>query len=496
MDICMMQVFNMSCQAGIIICIILIVRQIFHWIKVPKKFSYCLWLIPFFRMICPWTVESIFSLMPIKFINRGIQQVLNLTAAGEDDTVWQAVQYMQTIAPLFGNQGLAGTTPTTIVHATSAGSDTARFWMTLMGIIWLTGSCLFLFYCMVSYWRLKRKLTCSICMEDNIYLADYIDTPFVLGVWKPRIYLPSDLQSREMPYVIAHEQVHIRRKDYLIKILAFMIVSIHWFNPLAWIAFFYMGKDMELSCDEMVLKQFGMDCRNEYASVLLELTTGKKQLFGTPLAFGEGDTKGRVHNIMEYKKPVMIVVIFAVLALIALAVGLLTLPKSDGDLPGANPGVLTKDSNHSEQNSETSEEELHNTEEEWRTKEEVESESEEAMLNSSTYALSIRQETLTASGADIVIYNQSKEEILCGEYFYIDSWEGEEWKPVSCKDGVEFKDIGYSIMAEGTLEKSIDWNTLYGELEPGIYLLRVPISVPNDEGGYETVELGTHFSLN
>lgn len=470
MDICMMQVFNMSCQAGIIICIVLIVRQIFNWIKVPKKFSYCLWLIPFFRMICPWTVESIFSLMPIKFINRGIQHI--------------------------NNQIVVGMASTTIGPAAPTGSDTVRFWMTLMGIIWLSGSCLVLFYCMVSYWRLKRKLICSICMKDNIYLADYIDTPFVLGVWKPRIYLPSDLQSREMLYVIAHEQVHIRRRDYLIKLLAFMIVSIHWFNPLAWIALFYMGKDMELSCDEMVLKQFGMDCRNEYASVLLELTTGKKQLFGTPLAFGEGDTKGRVHNIMEYKKPVMIVVIFAVLALIALAVGLLTLPKSDGDLPGANPGVLTKDSNHSEQSSETSEEELHNTEEEWRTKEEVESESEEAMLNSSTYALSIRQETLTASGADIIIYNQSKEEILCGEYFYIDSWEGEEWKPVSCKDGVEFKDIGYSIMAEGTLEKSIDWNTLYGELEPGIYLLRVPISVPNDEGGYETVELGTHFSLN
>lgn len=520
------QVLNMSYQAGIIICIVLIMRQIFHWIRVPKRFSYMLWLIPFFRMLCPWTVESRFSFMPIRFMNRGIQGILNRTAVSESNAVQQALPYIPDMESGLNNPFAGETIPVTTVPAASAGSDAVWSWISLAGIIWLTGMFLILLFSVISYWRLKRNLSCSVCIKDNIYLTDYIETPFVLGVWKPRIYLPSGIQNREFRYVIAHEQVHIRRRDYLIKIAAFVIVSIHWFNPLAWVAFIYMGKDMELSCDEMVLKQFGPDCRTEYASVLLELTVGKHRLSGTPLAFGEGDTKGRVHNIMKYKKPITIVVVFAVLALLALAVGLLTLPKSEGNTPEPQGNILdsSEAANSSEQNKESEIEELENAaaSDESVNKAQMDRELEEKnrisggedidkktmeeelmnqwkasdeMLNSGLYALAIKEDTLTASGGEITIHNHSEQEIQCGDYYYIDSWNGSEWIPAPCNDDVAFHDIAYSIQTEGTWEKSLDWNLLYGELEPGIYLLRVLISVPKDEGEYETVELGVHFTI-
>lgn len=309
--------WNMSFQAGIVICVVLLVRAVFSFAKVPKKFAYVLWMLPFLRLICPWSVESVFSLIPKQAEQVSTRQIQS------------AVFYMDS---MIGNTDLTqiegNSMQENVMTVTANHTHTASAGVMLAGTIWILGMLLLFLYSVISYWKLKGKLVGSICMKGNIYFADHIETPFVLGVLKPVIYVPSDMEKQDLSYVIAHEQTHIHRKDYLIKIAAFFVTCVYWFNPFVWIAYLYMGKDMEMSCDEAVMQKLGTDCKAAYANTLLELTAGRKRISGIPLAFGEGNTKDRIKNIMKYKKPWIAGIIFAVAILIILAVGLLTNPKS------------------------------------------------------------------------------------------------------------------------------------------------------------------------
>jgi len=165
-------------------------------------------------------------------------------------------------------------------------------------------------------------------LRDNIYLADEIHSPFVMGLFRPKIYLPSEMEEREQSYIILHEQHHIRRLDHIAKALAFAALCIHWFNPLVWAAFILSGKDMEMSCDEAVVRKLGPEIRGDYSASLLSLATGKHIMAGMPLDFGEGNTKDRIKNLASWKKPALWVVLVAVIACAALAVCLLTNPKA------------------------------------------------------------------------------------------------------------------------------------------------------------------------
>ena len=140
-------------------------------------------------------------------------------------------------------------------------------------------------------------------MEDNIYLADYIPSPFVMGLFRPKIYLPSTLTETERGYILRHEQYHLRRRDHVVKLLSFLALCVHWFNPLVWAAFILAGKDMEMSCDEAVVRELGEDIRADYSASLLSLATGRRIVAGMPLAFGEGDTGGRIRNLLNWKRP-------------------------------------------------------------------------------------------------------------------------------------------------------------------------------------------------
>jgi len=160
--------------------------------------------------------------------------------------------------------------------------------------IWILGIIVLLSYSLVSVLILKKHLKSAQHVERNIYLAKNLKTPFVLGIIKPRIYLPVGLSENEKNYILIHEQTHIRRKDHIIKVMAFLILSVHWFNPLVWIAFMLMGTDMELSCDERVLKEINEDIKKPYASSLLSLAAHKHILNGNPLAFGEENVSHRI----------------------------------------------------------------------------------------------------------------------------------------------------------------------------------------------------------
>ena len=312
----LLQLWNMSVQISFVIGVVLLVRILFQLARLPKRYSYVLWAIPFLRLCLPFQPESSFSLLPAKSISSG------KPAAGY---VWRnAVSAVNEVIDTSGVAVQAGGSDF------SAGGS--RTWMQvgiiLAGVIWLVGVMLLFTYSVISCVRLKKSLTCSLRLEENIYLADEAKTPFVFGVFKPRIYLPSDIQESELAFVIAHERTHIRRKDHIIKLIAFFITCIYWFHPLVWLAYFLMGKDMEMACDEAVLGQFGERAKKEYASVLLAQTAGRRRIVGVPLAFGEGNTKKRITNIMKYRKPFVITVAVAVVALVVLAVGLLTNPAS------------------------------------------------------------------------------------------------------------------------------------------------------------------------
>ncbi len=311
MEAFFISLLNRSYQAAMVICIILAVRLLFRLLQVPRKYTCMLWAIPLFRLVFPFSIESIMSLLPTK------EPLL------PPDIGYMAKPRIVTgsaYVDVLISQALPAATP-------EASVNPMQVWLFVLRLIWLAGVTACLVYSMVSYICLKRKLRCSIHFGKNIFLADYIGTPFVLGILRPRIYLPSSLEAAGREYVLAHERMHIKRGDHLYKMAAFLITVLHWFNPLAWAAFALLGRDIETACDEAVMKQYGEECRKEYARTLLGCAAGRK-LKGVPLAFSEGSPKERIRHILRYKKPLLGLSALAAAAVILLAAGLICNPPS------------------------------------------------------------------------------------------------------------------------------------------------------------------------
>ena len=318
------KLLNMSLTAGVVIVFVLLLRLVLR--KAPKVISYALWGIVLFRLLCPVAVESEFSLFG--FWDTPVAESGTLTSRIEyvpDHLVYTKYPYMA--SPVSGVDHVTGNVFPQSGEEPDA--DPLKAPMTIVGCVWIAGMLVMVLYAMVSYIRLRRKLITASLLRDNIYLADEIEFPFVMGLLRPKIYLPSSMAEQEQPYILMHEQHHIRRRDPVIKALAFLALCIHWFNPLVWVAFIMAGKDMEMSCDEAVVRKMGTGILADYTASLLSLATGKHIIAGMPLAFGEGDTKGRIRNLANWKKPTVWVILGGIFAGIALAVCLLTNPKQD-----------------------------------------------------------------------------------------------------------------------------------------------------------------------
>ena len=210
--------------------------------------------------------------------------------------------------------------------------------MHAVALVWAAGMAGMMLYSVMQYLALRRRLVGSVQLKGNIYLADQIDTAFVVGLVRPKIYLPSGVPEKERYYILAHEQHHICRGDHIIKLLAYLALCIHWFNPLVWIAFVLAIRDMEMSCDEAVIKKLGEEIRADYSASLLRLATHKKILSGMPLAFGEGDTKGRVLNMAKWKKPKVWVSFLCVLVCVIVLVACALNPATPDTLKSGNFG--------------------------------------------------------------------------------------------------------------------------------------------------------------
>ncbi len=326
-----LQVLNMSFTAGVVIVLVLAARLALK--KAPKVFSYALWSVVLFRLVCPFSFESILSLLPTK-INPIAQDIVYARIPQIDTGV---VAINQAV-----NAALPPATP-------AASVNPLQIWMFVASWIWLLGTAALLLYSLVTLVRLIRHLRHATPYKDRLFLSDRIDTAFVLGVFRPKIYLPANLSADERAHILLHEETHIRRLDHVVKLLSFIVLCVHWFNPLVWLAFFASGKDMEMSCDEAVIRRLGGDVKKTYATSLLTLATGRRIVGGTPLAFGEGDTKGRIKNVLHYKKPALWAAVAAIIAVIGLVVGLISNPKTDhpqaGDAgsSGVNAVILAID---------------------------------------------------------------------------------------------------------------------------------------------------------
>ncbi|MGN0401708.1 MAG: M56 family metallopeptidase [Acetatifactor sp.] len=358
-----LQILNMSITAGIIILVVLLVRVLLK--KAPKIFSYALWGIVLFRLLCPISFSSsvsVFNLMKHPKVNSGeitfvINEQIRNTAEGNRDQneYTNLTPHIPEYVGFNGHESLKEE----VFEGNSFGIDAEKNaneivegneqledgfadkdsnvmkdnhlnsgWLYFLCTIWILGIFVLVSVNAIRYIRLRKKVSASLQLRENIYLCDDIQTPFCLGVINPKIYLPSILEKEEMEYIILHERHHIKRLDHVVKLLAFFALCIHWFNPLVWVAFSFAGRDMEMSCDEAIMREMDKDIRAQYSASLLHLATGRKVLMSSTLSFGEGNPKQRIKNIMNYKKPAFWVILVSITGCILVAITLLSNPIS------------------------------------------------------------------------------------------------------------------------------------------------------------------------
>lgn len=311
----LIKVFNMSVAACWLAIAVMILRPLLR--KAPKYVNCALWALVGIRLICPFSIQSALSLIP------------------SANTVTVAPQ------PIINSNPPLSVTPTTPVTdlaiQVNYGSSvvlpsTADGYLTVLSIIWLAGIAAMLIYMMVSYLRIYLQVREATPIRGKVWECDQVHSPFILGLFRPRIYLPSDMSSADATYVIAHEQAHLRRLDHLWKPLGFLILTLHWFNPLMWVAYILLCRDIELACDERVIKQMGTEIKKDYSNALINCSLPRKMITACPLAFGEVGVKQRIKSVLSYKKPAFWVIVVAIILLSATAVCFLTNPLAPRDL--------------------------------------------------------------------------------------------------------------------------------------------------------------------
>lgn len=309
------QVLNMSMTASVMIVLVILARLVLR--RAPKIYSYVLWSVVLFRLLCPVSLPSPVSLLGM--LDAPVTENVGLTTSVayiQPETAFRMVRPPeQAESQVQPEVEISEPLETNKIDR----KDTISL-PDVLAVIWLTGAGCLLLLGVGNYLRFRRRLRCAWKLDGNVYLLDHMDTAFVAGFFSPKIYLPSDLPKDQTAYIVAHERCHIRRLDPLTRLLAFTAVCLHWFNPLVWLAFVLSGKDMEMSCDEAVIRQLGPGIRGAYSQSLLNLAAGRRLFPGAPLAFGEGDTGSRIRNLAAWRKPkIGISILCLVLSLAILA---------------------------------------------------------------------------------------------------------------------------------------------------------------------------------
>lgn len=316
---------NRSISVGWLILAVLVLRLLLK--KAPRWTICLLWVLVAVRLLCPISVESALSLIPSAetFSVSNLQYETPQISSGLDSvdsvvnpvlkTVF-AVDPADSAAPLY-------------------------VWTEVVGAVWAVGVAVLLLYALLSAQRLRREVREAVCLRDNIWVGDEVRSPFLLGVLRPRIYLPSGLAEEHQATVIAHERAHLARRDHWWKPLGFLTLAVYWFNPLCWAAYLLLCRDIELACDERVIRQMELNERKAYSHALLDCGVRRHSVLVCPLAFGEVGVKERVKNVLNYKKPTFWVIAAAVVACAVVAVCFLTNPKEETVVPSGTGALVS-----------------------------------------------------------------------------------------------------------------------------------------------------------
>lgn len=329
MDDVFLKLVNLSISASWLILAVLVLRFVLK--KAPKWVMPLLWGVVALRLVCPFSIESALSLIPSA--ETIPSEIVTETR--------EPVLYEQATLDIVTNPTL----PSAAEVPVGVSRQQAQVDFNIYSVLWLAGMAALLVHALVSAGKLKRKLATAILLRDNIYESEFVDSPFVFGVVKPNIYLPMHMDEGTAAYVIAHERAHLARRDHWWKVLGYLVLALHWFNPLVWVAYILFCRDIELACDEKVVKGLDGAARADYSQALLSCAAPKRAVAACPLAFGEGNIKTRVKSALHYKKPAFWVAAAAVLAVVIVAVCFLTNPRPDINaetLLGTSRGEITR----------------------------------------------------------------------------------------------------------------------------------------------------------
>ena len=307
-----LSIVNMSISASWIVLAVLLLRLLLK--KAPKWITVLLWGIVAIRLICPFSIESVMSLIPSA---ETITKAPNAPRPHFESGV--------TIIDNQVNDYLGGHYYEGVTRPTGHFVDIT----TILAIVWLVGIVVLLTYTIISYFRVKNKIGTAVLLRDNIYQSENVVSPFVLGIIKPKIYLPFNMNEQDMEHVIAHENAHIHRKDHWWKPFGFLVLTLHWFNPLMWLGYVLLCRDIELACDEKVVKEFNNEQKADYSQALLTCSVNRRIIAACPLAFGEVGVKNRVKSVLNYKKPAFWIILIAIVASVVFAVCFLTNPATN-----------------------------------------------------------------------------------------------------------------------------------------------------------------------
>ena len=305
-----LKIVNMSISASWVVIAVLTLR--FCLKKAPKWVNVLLWGIVAVRMVFPFSIESVLSLIP------SAETISPSIMMEQSPSVQTGVPALNHVI----NPVISGS----FTPAPGASANPLQIWIPVLAGIWLFGIAALFLYSAVSYWRLRRKVCEAVILRGNIYQSEKVCSPFVLGIIRPKIYLPYHMDSREVGHVIAHEQTHIRRKDHWWKPLGFLLLTTHWFNPLMWLSYILLCQDIELACDEKVIRKMSNEQRADYTQALVACSVDRRLITACPLAFGEIGVKERVKSVMNYKKPAFWIVLASVIVCAVIAVCFLTNP--------------------------------------------------------------------------------------------------------------------------------------------------------------------------
>lgn len=308
-----LNIVNMSISASWVVLAVLLLRFLLK--KAPKWITVLLWGIVAVRLICPFTLESAVSLIPsAETINPEI-------TSGASPQINSGISMI--------NSRVNTAIDESFVSDSASGATALQTLVPILSAVWVLGIAAMLLYAAVSFFKVKRRVGTAVLFSGNIYRSENVASPFVLGVVKPKIYLPFNIDDDDLPLVIAHEKAHIRRKDNLWKPLGFLLLALYWFNPLMWLAYVLLCRDIEFACDEKVVKELSAEQKADYSQALLTCSVNRRMIAACPVAFGEVGVKDRVKSVLNYKKPAFWIIIAAVVASVVAAVCFLTNPAAN-----------------------------------------------------------------------------------------------------------------------------------------------------------------------